>query len=853
MKRRTGWCILTRLTIAVGAILALRYPTSLVAAQEAPAQSASTAQEADAPGSEEKSSAEKAQPARLPRLDEMQIPSATDLLLKPPVDWIVTSRDEVLIVQPIQPRPHTLEVIKERRDKLTKLRPRTSKERAEVQAERLRLQYLDVVLPHDIELPEGEEDPLFQLNVDRYIRDIIHHEELLLRRADKLLDEGKRREAFELLLTLQRKHANWPGYTERHHRLLLEEAKAQFQEERPESALTFLEQLHVDNPGYRGLKSELGRVVDHVISKAVEQRDFRRARHFLGRLATREPNHQIVAKWKGDLLARAKGLLVESAAATGSGRHDEAVRLTQEAARVWPGTPNLRNEHRRAGLRFQSLNVGVIDQANHEALGFPLSDAAWRQKRLLNAMLFEVDRADESAHYRTRFFEQWEPTDLGRQVVFVLRQSRQPWESQRVVTTASIVSTFAARLDPQTAVYDQRLASFVDSVTIRSPFEFTIRLSRVPVRPEPLFRFPVLPEAVGRNRPAEGESVADAFLPALSERFRIHEQDDRLLSFRRAVPESDGLTEYHVAEIREIKYDSFEKAIQGFLRGEVRMLPHVPPWTIAQFAADEQFVVRQYAMPVTHVLQFNHQSKPLKNAELRRALAFAIDRSRILSQTVLRDPETGRGRLVTGPFSKRSYASDLSELRPFDRWLALSLVLVAKKAMGGEVPELRMVCAPDPVAEAAAKEIVKNWSDIGISVRLVDAPTYVKNGTGPDPEIDWDIVYRKVRMTEPITDLWPFLTFEPYARVEALMFLPDWLRQELIELDAAVDWDSAVTRLHKLNRHLTAQFVLIPLWEVDDAMVFRKQSIRGLPERPVHPYQDVERWIVEPWYTAETP
>jgi hypothetical protein len=109
-----------------------------------------------------------------------------------------------------------------------------------------------------------------------------------------------------------------------------------------------------------------------------------------------------------------------------------------------------------------------------------------------------------------------------------------------------------------------------------------------------------------------------------------------------------------------------------------------------------------------------------------------------------------------------------------------------------------------------------------------------------------------VQLEEPVAELWPLLTLEPTARIEGLAFLPDWLRQELIELDRAGDWKTAVSRLHALHAHLAAEALLIPLWEVDDFVVLRR-TIRGLPEPPMHVYQDIEQWIARPWLPSEAP
>ena len=120
------------------------------------------------------------------------------------------------------------------------------------------------------------------------------------------------------------------------------------------------------------------------------------------------------------------------------------------------------------------------------------------------------------------------------------------------------------------------------------------------------------------------------------------------------------------------------------------------------------------------------------------------------------------------------------------------------------------------------------------------------------PPPAWDLVYRKVSMCEPAVELWPFLTLEERPTVEGLSHLPDWLRQELVSLERVGDWKTAQRILHELHKHLWAEVFVLPLWEVADFMVFRKE-VRGVPIRPMHTYQNIDRWVVQPWYPRERP
>ncbi|MGH7202486.1 MAG: ABC transporter substrate-binding protein, partial [Planctomycetaceae bacterium] len=336
----------------------------------------------------------------------------------------------------------------------------------------------------------------------------------------------------------------------------------------------------------------------------------------------------------------------------------------------------------------------------------------------------------------------------------------------------------------------------------------------------------------------------------LTQRFAIHEEDENRIVYRRAFPESDETAARHVAEIVEKKYASKDKAMQGLLRGEIDVLPHLQTWDVAALAEDDQYFVHKYALPVTHVVQFNPHSRALRSRVLRRALAHAIDRRAILDEVILRGAKNEHGRLTTAPYPRRHDGyNTLVQPREHDWTLAIALAIAARQPLGGEIPELTMVCAPDAVSLAAARRIAEAWRTLGLTINLVADPA-AASGDAPPPQ--WDIVYRTVRMAEPVHELWPFLTLEPAARVASLVHLPDWLRQELVRLDGVSDGRQANARLRELHAHLFAEAQIIPLWEVDDYLAVRK-TVRNVPLSPLHAYDGVEQWVVQPWYPTDTP
>ena len=387
------------------------------------------------------------------------------------------------------------------------------------------------------------------------------------------------------------------------------------------------------------------------------------------------------------------------------------------------------------------------------ACGGP-SRLSWqrRETRLTRFDLFEVDRVDDASHYRSRLVEQWEPTDLGRRALFTLKSSRARWESRPIITASAVLSTMESLLNPGSPAYDERLANYIDSVNLRSPFEFEIRFSHTPPRTEALLRFPIRGKA---EVSAGGEWRSG---PLLSKRFeKIRGIQDEAL-YRRVISQPNGLREYHTAEVRERRFATPEQAIQALLRGDVAMLPDLPTWAAESLRDDPRFFLLNYANSTTHVLQFNPRSEPLKSRELRMALAYAINDKRILSRIILHDPTSRLGRVVTAPFGTRSYAyNTLVPHREHNASIALALNGAAIKRLK-TVPTLRLLCDPGMLTQAAAAEMVAEWKGVGIKVEPVSLPSSAdpqsRKVVGSD---DWDLAYRTLRMEEPLVELWPFL------------------------------------------------------------------------------------------------
>lgn len=769
------------------------------------------------------------------------MPSLERLLKGPALDWIVLIRsNKVLEVEPVSPRPNALQKMEDRVRKameapLPKINGTDESARNEEKARRRALYKINIVL-----LKNDEDDGEYKIHI-RTIRQIIHYEDLMLKRIDLLLDEERAADSFELLTALQQRAPGWPGLADRRDRLKFVEGVMKHKRKLYEQALAQFEQVFAHNPNYPELERPLGLSADVLINDAVSAGDFRRARHFLARLKHCFPAHVVAERWTQNLISQASKELELAAAAEQQGNSSAALDHAEIATRIWPDGSNVADGYRRFFQHNQRIVVATLDLAAGES-ATPV--AAERERRLLESGLFEPSRMDERlVRYHTRFIQDWEPTELGRSILFRLKRQTAPWEGNELVTSGPIVAEIAARLDPSHPGYDERFASYVSGVRSLSPFELSVDFRHAPLRPEALFHFPV---------PLVNASSADSSVVTTArQRFvRATVSPDRVV-YRRALAQPTVGKELYLAEIVERRYPSSEKLWQGWLRGEFSVVPTVPIWDLEKVAKFSDATLFEYAQPQTHIIQFHPRHPALRNGSLRRALVYATDRQKVLSDVVLRGKAV-RGRLTSGPFATHHSAyNPLVAPHRSDTRLAYSMLLAAKKELGDELPKLRLGVSSDLVEQAAAKELVKQWESVGISVEVVEVGPQVPFNAALEPA-PWDMLYRAVNLVDPMTDLWPCLTLDTHAKVGSLAHLPDWLRQELIAVDEAGDWTTAERMLRRLHRDLWSEVHLIPLWEVSEFMLSRRH-IRGLPARPMFPYQDVERWQVTPWFTKDPP
>ncbi|MEY3457738.1 MAG: hypothetical protein RL215_895, partial [Planctomycetota bacterium] len=423
---------------------------------------------------------EKVTRTELPRLSEMAIPEA-DALLRADADdkefdWVVLkATDEadrrVAVVNPIFPRPDTLSKQDAEYKKLENSRPQNAKEREQRAARLKSLKRLIFTLPGDL--------TEYAVPVEQ-VDQILYFEDLMLLRVDKLLEANDFRTAYELLLRVETEIPNWDKAVPRFERLLLVEAAQRAQAGEIYAALALLEEVFQRNNQNAELPDRMGAIVSPMIDAAITAEDFRKARYLIGRIQKLYPEHPAVQTATNKLLQSSTTLLEQAATEFSSRRFAAAAELARRAELVWPTTGNARAAYTQYYSRHQTLRVGINEFSGQGVHPAPI-ESRERFQELAQADLFEPSSADELTYFRSGFFEIWDPTDLGREVVFTLRETRPAWQSQPLFTAASVADAIGHRIDQTNPLYNPRLASFVSEVSVRSPSQLRIRFSRVPL------------------------------------------------------------------------------------------------------------------------------------------------------------------------------------------------------------------------------------------------------------------------------------------------------------------------------------------------------------------------------------
>lgn len=683
------------------------------------------------------------------------------------------------------------------------------------------------------------------VNIEFFGDLILKETEKIVARAAQLSLAGKAQEgervfdeAYDYYQHLLRWYPKTAGLQESLNAYLYVNAGALFKEGRIVEAFSVLEELYRRDSQYQHqggpqtVQVALERVGDRLIASYVDRQDYHSARVLLDRLEKDYGGRlKVGATWKEQLKGIAAQRRDEAKSLLAAKRFQQAHELAGEMLKIWPELEGGRELVLEIARQYPLVVVAVSQPAfgGHDPSSLD-STPARRTGNLMYRTLFRfTERGPEGGRY-TCPFGMVQQSDDRKQLIFDLREE----DTGSRLSGYDLSRHLTALADPGGKYYQPAWASLMAGLEIEG-------VNRVRVE---LRRPHVLPQALLQSR-----LTADS---GLSIRYTKASQDENEIRFEPAGVETDDGEPRPV--IVERFYPAPREAIAALRKGKIDMIDRILPNDALRLREDPTLTVGQYAFPSIHVLLPNTDNPYLNNRTFRRALAYGINRQVILAKGLLNGKEIPGCRVVSVPFpagvtenDPSAYAYDEGiEPRPYDPVMAAILLSLTEQQLGAaadmrgeaapELGELVIAHPPFEMPRFVCKQIQTQLDIVGIKCTLSELPP----GQTMDPNGEYDLLYLELTMREPLVDVRRI--FGPGGTAPST---DPYVGLTLRQLDEAESWKDARELLHKLHRQIYEEVTVIPLWQMVDHFVYHK-GLRGLQDRPVFLYQDVEQWRVVP-------
>ena len=623
-------------------------------------------------------------------------------------------------------------------------------------------------------------------------------EELVLAEAEAHVNAGDFDDAYPYFQFLETRFPATAGLKDAVENYLWAQSGTDFSAGRHDAALALLLELHQRNPQRPALAAALERVTLKLVEQRIVGENYRAARGLIRSLTQRYPDKaSVTAPFEQQLREKAAATVTRAREAVAAGKLREAHLTSRQALAICPTIVGGRELVAEIHRQHPVVSIGVTSASGQRARR--------RVSRLIAPGVFELAGPGEIT-YRSQL-AQIADSEESRQILLRL-------VTPSPVSADELNRALVAAADPAQSSFDPAWGEMLARVEIRSPQELLIRAHA-----------PLLHAEAWLNIP----------LPAAAAYRASSNTTDQAIFVR---PSSAAAAESSPVEIVEVQYTDSAAALRGLTRGELSLVDRIGPWMLPSLADNKDIVVGRYAFPSVHVLVPNPRRPLASNRTLKRAILYAIDRQSILDRSLLGGPSIAGCGGVSGPFPRGESKNDPRGLaydgdvpvRPYDPALAMALARLA----ASETPPRPLVLAhaADEIPRLACQSINRQLIAAGIPVTLREEST-------PTPAGDWDLRYEELSMHEPLVDVWRLLGPHGIAGPPSPAML-----LALRNLQEAGDLATAEARLKQIHVLAAAELPVIPLWQLVDHFAHHT-SVKGIGQRPVCLYQDVDRWQVE--------
>ena len=667
---------------------------------------------------------------------------------------------------------------------------------------------------------------------------------MLLAEGVRLSEAAEYDEAYDYFARLRRDYRDTEGLDGAVPRFLFKNAGASFKAGRFDDALAMLEEVDSLDPKWPGLDVALAAVTDRVVQGHIRQGRYPAVKAFSERLAEQYGDRLKVKldDWQREVQQIAQQKLDAAQAEFDAARYSQSQQACRRLLENWPGHPGAKRLMGELAAKYPRIVIGVTQPATVVEPGRMDNWASRRAGRLLFRTLVEFEGFGPQGG---RYYSPWgtvQRDEDGRQLLVRLRD-----RGNDALPTGYDLSEQLLGMASQGDVrFTPAWAELAQSADVTRVFDVTVALRRPHLCPQALLqtRFLAAPSRDAREPVPDDPTVGPYEMAAPGREQTSFTVNERFILRAESQP----------LELVERVFRDSSESLAALRRGQIDVVDRLYPGDVDDAGAGVEITVAPYAVPSVHFLLPNYGRPFMASRTFRRALVYGIHRDAIVRQELLGGADVPGCRVVSGPMPPGKsdgdavgYAYDERIApRSYEPHLALKLALVAQgefatlaEKSGRPAPELTPLVLAHPADEiprVASQAIAEHLRAVGIDCETVELPP----GRTAPPAGDWDLLYVETVQQEPLVDVPALLAADGLIGHNSA-----YVNQELLELAEATNWKAARERLHRVHRAARDEVSVIPLWQLVDHFAYRRE-LRGIEEKTVRLYQNVENWKTTP-------
>ncbi len=670
------------------------------------------------------------------------------------------------------------------------------------------------------------------------VEKVILFEELILQRANILLEQKKFSEAFEHLDFLMKNYPQTQGLAKLRRDFLYRSAIDMAGQRRLPHALGVLEEFQRSFPDDKE-KDSIRKAISNVSSQLIESyfvaNDLATARAMILRLekdyGSKDPL-PVVTKWRGKFLELANGFRDIAIRERDAGDFAKARQAALRMLAIEPDIEGGKQFLNELILAYPMIRIAVFETSDKPDAASLTDWPSRRFGQLTSRPLFEFrNTGPEGGVY------QFGPEGYG-----LFQHSDDRTELDLMIQkpgkglgpdSLELSQTFLDRATVGNPQYIPSWAAIFDSVSVFGPERLKLKLRRPHVLPQAFMQW----EMNNKNNPQVPKTL-----------YKLKSSEPGLKRFEWA--DTKPPADYQPKEIQEILYSDPQKAIVDLQRGEIEIIDRLFPADAFKLRNVTSVIVDQYSLPMVHMLIPRSKNAYVDDREFRRALLYAINREGILNGEILGNTDSEVSRVISGPFpygateaDPLAYAYNKNvENFPYDAKLAKVLLMLTTTKMKNLAEKRQEAFKPIPTiklgvpdyesARVAGEAIVQAWKLIEVPAEL----EVLKELPGPNDKSDVDFIYVSAAVWEPATDAERLFGIGGPAESNN-----QFVVYALGQLSIARNWREVRQGCHDLHSVVAAHLPVLPLWQVRETFAHRREAF-GVAKKPTSLYQDVQKW-----------